>query len=228
MRNADLLQSYRAVRTLSVTTTWVARQPSDTILRLAGDLQRCLAGLLRLAGPRHLNLPASQPPSTWNFSDPDSVDLQLWEVPVESGSACEGTMPTVILPTAPVLRFLRRAGQAIVSAMPLRTIPSSTQVQEELDRLKYWVHAVGQLLDDSSSRRSLFGAKFRLLEETKSLQDDSGHDGLLLHFLDQTEAPQTCTYLDAEDPQDEEDEEDITVYSSGESTANNESDSASM
>lgn len=204
------------MRALSITTTWVARQPVDTVARLAGDLQECVAALLRLAGSRHLPLASGQTSSYWNFHAPESVDLQLWEIPVEGGSALGSAMPTVILPTLPVLRFLRRASQAVVRAMPLLTDLSSARALDELSRLQYWVDAIDQLFMDSFAKQSLLNTKLGLLEEMKGLHSDSGDDGLLFAFLDQADAPETYRYLDDEGVQYEDENEDgneVTVES---------------
>ncbi|KAJ6787384.1 hypothetical protein PWT90_10532 [Aphanocladium album] len=166
---------------------------------LAADLQKCVAALLRLAGPRHLPLASGQPSCYWNFQAPQSAGLQLWEIPVEGGSAFGGVMPTVVVPTLPVLRFLRRASRAAVRAMPLLTGPSSTLAVHELNRLQYWVDAIDQLFVDPSARQGLISTKLGLLEEMKSLHGDSGDNGLLFTFLDQKDTPQTYRYLDDRD-----------------------------
>ncbi|TQV90266.1 hypothetical protein IF1G_11025 [Cordyceps javanica] len=92
------------------------------------------------------------------FKAPQSADLQLWEIPVEGGSALGGVMPTVVLPTLPILRFLRRASRAAVRAMPLLTGPSSTHAVHELNRLQYWVDAIDQLFMDLSAKQGLISS----------------------------------------------------------------------
>lgn len=182
-----------------------------------------------MAGPRHLSLPGSPPSGFWNFNDPDSIDLQLWEVPVESGSPHGGATPTVILPTLPVLNFLRHASRAAVGAMPLLTEPPSAQARGELCRLQEFVNVIEQLFEDPSGKRSLIITKLRLLEEIKSMHNGSGDDRLLFEFLDQAEAPQTYRYVDdraLHEGDESADEDEDIERSSGNSTAGAESDNS--
>ncbi len=191
------MQDFRDVRELSVTTSWVARQPADVILRLASDLESCQSNLLRLTTPCRLKGPeATAPDSIWDFNDPESAALQLWEVPLECAAVDGSMLPTVILPTAPVLRFLMRASRAAIAATPSLSGSGFDIAREALRRLRGWTDIIGSLLENGTNLECLTSVNLSLLEEVKSWHEDTGSDALLLKFLNQAKAPQTCVRRD--------------------------------
>lgn len=187
------MQAFRDVRGLSVTTRWVARQRPDVVERLADDLTSCQSDLLRFITPSRLNgVDAASPVNIWDFNDAESEALQLWEVPLECNAIRGDTMPTVILPTARVLRLLLRTSRSVIAAAPSLNDVAYEAVHGKLRRLKGWADIISSLLEVSANRECLINPKLGLLEEVKSWHEDTGSDALLLRFLNQAQAPQTC------------------------------------
>lgn len=223
LRNSFLVDSFRAIRELSVTTSWVARLPADVVLRLAGDLTTCQSNLLRLTAPCRLNgEDATSPVAHWNFNDPESSALRLWEVPIECTSTLGEAMPTIILPTKQVLRFLTRASRAAVNVIPQLGGAEFEEARVKLRRLKGWTDIIESLLENGANRSCLLSTKLDLLEEVKGWHEDAGSDGLLLQFLNQAEPPQTRTYRDDADAAE------VDTSNTGDETTEDETESSAL
>lgn len=197
MHNLDLVQSFRHTRALNVTASEVAASPPDVVYELASELVACHKVLLGMVSRQRLQPDGRrQAIECWDFNSPASADLGLWEAPVEISGSCQWTVPTVVLPTAPVLRFLVRTSRAALGATGLSAGLAFRAAREALDRLRGWVEVTERVLSSRENKRCLVDERLGALEEAKEWRRDASSDELLLRFLDQADTPQTRTVLE--------------------------------
>ena len=201
IRNLDAAESFRAVRELRVTASWTSAQPPGVVLQVANHLLTCIRGLLYIAGPFCIDDEVKDPTPPqyyWDFNQSESSDLGLWEVPVEGVTSRWVNMPTMLMPTIPILLFLTRAGRAIVGQHVIFEGVQFREAHENLRRLRRWVDIAEGLVGIRANRRCLLSTKLGALEEVKGWYGDISSDDLLLQFINQPAAPQTCLYVDGE------------------------------
>ncbi|KAJ6437033.1 hypothetical protein O9K51_10330 [Purpureocillium lavendulum] len=197
MRNLDLVQSFRHTRALNVTASEVAGSRPDVVYELASELVACHKVLLGMVSRQRLQPDGRRHAiECWDFNSPASADLGLWEAPVEIAGCGQWTVPAVVLPTAPVLRFLVRTSRAALGATGLFAGPAFRAAREALDRLRGWMEVTEQVLASEENRRCLVSNRLGALEEAKEWRRDASSDELLLRFLDLADTPQTRTVLE--------------------------------
>lgn len=188
------------MRELHVTASWTSAQPRRVVLEVADHLLVCIKGLLYLAGPFRVDDDVNgptPPPRYWDFNTSESSDLGLWEVPIE-GTTFGEVLPAIVLPTRPIMLFLTRAGRAIIGQRSIFEGPQFQGAREKLGRLRRWVYTAEGLVSTRANRRCLIDTKLGALEEVKGWYEDTSSDDLLLQFINQAEAPQTCAFVDGE------------------------------
>lgn len=110
-------------------------------------------------------------------------------------------MPTIIMPTMPILLFLAKAGRAVIGQSAVLEGAHIREAGAKLSRLRDWLQIAEGLIRVRGNRRCLVSTKLGVLEEVKSWYEDISSDDLLLQFINQAEAPQTCVYDDGEHEQ---------------------------
>lgn len=109
------------------------------------------------------------------------------------------TMPTVVLPTSRILRFLTAASPAAMGATALLTGPAFLDTREELVKLRRYTEVAELVLNTGENRRCLFTDRLSALQNAKDWRRDGTIEDLLLQFLDHADAPQSRTVHETEE-----------------------------